>query len=37
MEKIKVAFLGLVHVHASQMYSCMNTMPEDVEFIGMAE
>ena len=37
MEKIKVAFLGLDHVHASQMYSCMNTMSEEVEFIGMAD
>ena len=37
MKTLKIAVLGLDHVHASQMFFCMNTAPDKVEFIGMAD
>lgn len=37
MDKLKVAFLGLDHVHTTQMYHYMKTAEEKITFVGMAD
>ncbi|MDP4133324.1 MAG: Gfo/Idh/MocA family oxidoreductase [Bacillota bacterium] len=37
MDKLKVALFGLDHVHASQMFSCMNLEADKIEWIGAAD
>ena len=37
MDKVKIALIGLGHVHAQLMYNAFNQYPDQVEWLGMAD